>query len=162
MISDVPTGVHNVRASKIGYYTASKTVTLNEDETITVDFQLSRIIIPPITPPELPACSLCFNGYGIGMTPERLTGLPGMIWIFEGPEYTKDSIPSIIPTEINAKNSNEEGAIEFSEAVGVTHSVSIGDLIGLPFPTSISIGVGLADILEIPIGDLWIGEFDPK
>jgi hypothetical protein len=162
-IPEVPIGTNTVRASKIGYYSSSKTATVNEDEETIVDFQLSRISIPHFPP--FPRPAFCLNGRGIGMTPECLEVNPSIIWIFEAPGNL-DS-PSISPIDVNASNCNEEGDIKLSEALVTTYKVGIEDIIsgllGFPLPpTSITIAVGLSDVLGIPIGELWIGHFNPN
>ncbi len=164
-ILDVPTGVRNVRAEKTGYYSASKKVTVNESDVTIANFQLSRIVFPPLPPIPQPDFSFCINGYGVGMTPERLKDLPWLIWINKINENT-----TVRPAEIKARNNNIEGAIGLSDALAIafTKSLGLGDVLKLRFKTKMDIEIDLKSMLEeaygkeIPAFKIWTGTFDPK
>jgi len=140
-ITGVPVGSNRVRASKMWYHSASKTVHVYEDCTTIVNFQLKKIIIPPIP---IPDC-------------ESISGTPPVIWVYKGPDLGLLTPPPTTPSKIFVKNTNEEGTIEFSDAWGAT--ISLTSL----WTSSLLANVGMSSLsaFDIPV-EIWYNEFIPE
>ena len=141
-ITGVPVGRNRVRASKMGYYSASKTVQVDDDRTTIVNLQLKKIIIPPIP---FPDC-------------ECIDGTPPVIWVYKGPDLGWLTPPPTTPSKMFIENCNDEGTIEFSDAWGATISLN-----SLWLPSlEVNLGTIISSVLNILEGDIWHGEFIPK
>jgi len=141
-ITGVPVGSNSVIASKAWYHSASKTVQVYEDCTTIVNFQLKKIIIPPVP---IPDC-------------ECISGTPPVIWVYKGHSFKNIIPPPTTPSKMLVENCNDEGTIEFSDAYAATISLN-----SLWIPSlSVNIGTILSSVYNIPVGDIWHNEFIPK
>ena len=140
-ITGVPVGNNRVRASKMWYHSASKTVQVYEDCTTIVNFQLKKIIIPPIP---IPDC-------------ECISGTPPVIWVYKGPDFGLLTPPPTTPSKMFVKNCNDEGTIEFSDAYGAT--ISLTSL----WTSSLLANIGMSSLsaFDIPV-EIWYNEFIPE
>ncbi|MFZ2070056.1 MAG: NosD domain-containing protein [Halobacteriota archaeon] len=142
-ITDVPIGNNSVIATRMLYHSDSKTVQVSEDCTTIVNFQLKKIIIPPIPIPEC----------------ECINGIPPFIWVYKGPSFGNIIPPPTTPSKIFVENCNEEGAIEFSDAWGATISLNL--LLKIP-SLEIDIGTIIHYVYKIPLDNIWHKEFVPN